>query len=366
MVVFTESACRDGANDGAVHVYLRRALPSGRGADGNGSPARLPRGKAYGVALGAAGGYRVVLAQVAPALVPGIIVHLVQRVVIVGRRIEGVDEGRAVHRERFAVALGEEIIAAVGVWVACADVCVNAAPRHRPLGMEQPAAVNGACGHLLEVVIPHKVFFPKHFVLESSAISVHLHTAHVRQSGTAYQVAGYLVNARGRHAYLGPTALAQHGVDRIAAACVTAATGPCRGRAAPLGRRLHLEHEADELHLLAATLHQGRERHVEPAALAVDNHVGRHFGHSRERPAACAQVSADVALAHLQELGILYPGGVDGVSPRPVEGHGIREEGQHAVYPHLFGRKVEELLHLHLRRNCEHGQHGSQQRQYFR
>ena len=88
------------------------------------------------------------LIEVTTAVVPGVVVHLIEVVIIVGRGIEGGSECSAVNRQGCAFSLGEEIIAVVGIGITGACHRIVCRPVDGTHTIKQAMAIDGAGGHL--------------------------------------------------------------------------------------------------------------------------------------------------------------------------------------------------------------------------
>ncbi len=296
--------------------------------------------------------------EVAAALVPAEAVDLIERVIIVGRGIEAVEECGGVYRGRRGVILGEEIITITGIGIARAACGSVARPAHRTAGVEQTVTVDHTGRHLFQVIMGGQLIAVQHLILQIAAIAVDLHAAQVAEAGLPRHGAGELIHTRFRHPNLRPTAGAQHRMGSIARRRIGGACGGSIGKRRSRGnardrlclsgnsRRLGIDtqHEAHQYLVFAIAIDQRTEVHIEHCRTAVVQQLLAHHGKGRQRVGRQPVVVGNVGRCHVDELGIDDGGGIDGVAVVGGKGDGIAEMRQYRIDTHLFGSEVEEPL----------------------
>ena len=115
----------------------------------------------------------IVLKEVATALKPSILIHLMERMIIVGSRIKRTYECGTIGRFGLRIALRDEITAIIAVGIAGTDGCRVTAPADRTLGVEQPATTGRADWDLFQVISFHEVRLRERFVLQIATVAVH-------------------------------------------------------------------------------------------------------------------------------------------------------------------------------------------------
>ena len=148
-------------------------------------------------------------------MIPGKVVDLMKRVVVVGGGIERRHKGGAVDRQGLLVALGKEIVAVVRIGIADALGGGSTTPLHGSDGMEQALATDGARGHLLQVIGLLQIGAVEALWLQGTAIAVDFHFVRMTETSLTDNSIGQLVDAGGGHPDLGPHALGQHRVRGI-------------------------------------------------------------------------------------------------------------------------------------------------------
>ena len=165
---------------------------------------------------GRGNGKRRTLKKIAPSVIPGEVVYFVECVIVVSRRVAHSHESRAVHGQRFLVALGNEVVAIIRIWIARArEGCVRT-PAYRPRSPEQATATHCAGGHFLQVVGSLHVGRREQLWLQSSAIAINPDLVYIAESGTAHHLGSELMDTRLCHADLCPSARGQNGVSGVA------------------------------------------------------------------------------------------------------------------------------------------------------
>ena len=162
----------------------------------------------------------------------------------------------------------------VSIGISRALACSLGSPRHRSLRMKQPLAVHHTLRHLFQVVKVHEVFSLQHFILHGPTITVDLHLVKVGKSRLTYQGIINLIDARRRHAHLGPSALGQYRVVCIPVfgQYFLAGLGHFLHGRSLLG--LHFKHKAHQFPVFAITHHQWHERHFKVSALPFHHYIG--------------------------------------------------------------------------------------------
>ena len=159
--------------------------------------------------------HRRLLEEVPPAVVPGKLLSLMQRVIVIGGGIESRHKGGTIYGERLVVALSEEIAALCSVRIADAGSSRSTAPPYGTHTVEQASSANDACGHLLQVVGSSQIVGRQHLGLQGSTIAVNLHLVYIREASLAYQSLGQLIDARLRNTDLNPLTRRKHGMGGI-------------------------------------------------------------------------------------------------------------------------------------------------------
>ena len=151
-----------------------------------------------------AGAEEAAVVQVAPAVIPGVVVDLAERVVVVGGGVVVGLELLLADGQRRRVVLSQEVVAVVAVGVAGTGGGGVAAPAHGPDSIEEPPSADGARRHLFQVVGLADVVGSQPLGLQGSAVAVDFHLINIRKPRATHQIAGKLVDARLRHADFSP------------------------------------------------------------------------------------------------------------------------------------------------------------------
>ena len=87
------------------------------------------------------------------------------------------------------------------------------------------SAIHYILRHLLQVVRLTEILGIERFVLEISSITVDLHLADIRETGTAHHIGSQLMNARFAHSDLCPFSTCQHRMVGIGGRSILSAAG---------------------------------------------------------------------------------------------------------------------------------------------
>ena len=267
-----------------------------------------------------------------------------ERVVIVGRGIEATHEGRTVHPQRLALALGEQVVAVSGVRIAYAAARLCVAPAHRTVAVEQPTPIHRTGRHFLKVIQCRQFLTHQFFVLQPASIAIDLHPIRVRKARLLKECRRELIDSCLRNAYLCPLASSQYRVAGITRRCSCGFLHVSLAHGAFRRLCLHVKHEAHQQLFTAVALHQRNKRHLQLAPLPLHHQPMLHFGQFRQRRIRDAAIALQVGFRHVDELRVLDFHLIDRVCIMLTHREGIGESRQHTVYPHLVGRQVEKPL----------------------
>ena len=199
--------------------------------------------------------------EVPTTVIPGEVVHLIERVIIVVRRIIGRSEGRTVNRQRLTVAGRQEIAAHIRIRIARAREGIPRRPRHRSYAIEEPSSTDGDGGHLSQIIGLSKVITRQLLGLQRSAIAVDLHFRGIREARFLQQGIRQLINAALGNTDLRPRALSQHRVLRISFALSCPPHISLSSFLFPRSSDIQLK--AHQLLVLPVAEHERDKRHIE-------------------------------------------------------------------------------------------------------
>ena len=297
-------ALPDGAHQRVVHLHLRLIV----------AVSRQGYSQRPGFSLGSqrigpwrTDGEELLVEEVAPAVIPRIVVHLVQAVIILRQRIGCGCQYLLTDDERLLFASRQEVIAIIRIRITRARECFLCFPCHRTHGIEDSLTVHHTGRYFLQIVRRLQIVASQTFRLQSTTIAVDSHPIDIRETSLLHQRLRQLVVATLRHTDLHPRPLFQDGVLRIAP--IGAFTsGSCSGA---FGTSLHLQHKAHELLIPPIAIDQWHERHVEHTLLAHHAHRLLHHRHRRQGLTADLLIAPDISLAHFDKLRIVDPHGID-------------------------------------------------------
>ena len=135
----------DMTNRCPVHLYS--CFKAGIGSQGH----RQPSGRSIGsqaIVLRGPDGEERFVKEMPSAMIPGIVINLVERMIIIVRWITSGSKRLVIYRLGIIVILCQEIIAIVGIRVTGTDECILGGPCHRANSIEEPFVANHACRHL--------------------------------------------------------------------------------------------------------------------------------------------------------------------------------------------------------------------------
>ena len=199
--------------DGSTSLMACFVVGSGcRERHGHSTVATRTR-RGYRIVVGGAVGQHLCIVEVAPAVEPCVVVHLVERAVVVGQGIVFGQERGLVDGAGLTVVLGQEIVAVIRIRITHAYV--TGTPCHRTDAEEQFPAARHQCGHLLQVVGSRQIVTRQHLRLQSTAVAVYLHATQTAEAQLTDEVFGQLIDTRRGNAYLGPVAAAQYRVGGV-------------------------------------------------------------------------------------------------------------------------------------------------------
>ena len=145
--------------------------------------------------------------EVPATVIPGEVVYLIERVIVVVRGIIGLSESRTVECQWLCIVFRQQIAAIIGIRIACAREGILVCPGHRPHTIEKPSAADGDGWHLLQVVGLCQIITRQLLRLQCSAIAVYLHFRRVGESRLLHQRLCQLINPALRNTDFRPTAL---------------------------------------------------------------------------------------------------------------------------------------------------------------
>ena len=195
--------------------------------------------------------------------------------------------------ERLLVAFRQEITAIFRIGVPGADGGGGRLPVHRPYGIEQPAPVDDAGRHLLQIVRRCQIVTRQPLGLQRPAVAIQPHLRGVREACLLDQGVRQLIESRLGDADLRPRSCLQDAVVGIALSVRAGGTRPgnaCGG---------HIQLERHQFLVSPVAEHQGYQRHLEHALLPHHAHPLPHLGQGRQRLAADLLVAADVFCRHI-------------------------------------------------------------------
>ena len=107
---------------------------------------------------------------------------------------------------------------------------------------------------------------------------------------------------------------------------------------------LHIQLKGHQLLVFPFTEHQRHQRHVEHALLASHANILCHYRQLWQGHPADLTIATDILLRHLDELGVFYRNGIDGVGILCAQLFLPGKHWQQRVNPDLISSQVKELL----------------------
>ena len=342
-------ALPDGAHQRVVHLHLRLIV----------AVSRQGYSQRPGFSLGSqcigpwcADGEELLVEEVAPTVIPRIVVHLVQAVIILRQRIGCGRQYLLTDDERLLFASRQEVIAIIRIRITRAREGLLRFPCHRPNGIEDSLTVNHTGSHLLQIVRRLQIVARQTFRLQSTAIAVDPHPVDIREASLLHQRLRQLVVAALRHTDLHPRPFFQNGVRRITHAVAFATSRSPNA----FGTSLHLQHKAHELLIPPVAIDQRHELHVEHTLLTHHAHRLLHHRHRRQGLTAELLITLDISFAHIDKLRIVDPHGIDRVSIARSQLLLVGEDGQRLTNPDLLRCQIIERLGRDTKTSCEEHQ----------
>ena len=150
-------------------------------------------------------------------MIPGIIINLVQRIIIVSQRIIDTQEFLFTHRFGDAIVFRQEITAHIRVRITNALVII--VPRDRADSVEQTFAAHLTGRHFLQVVCCCQIVCHQLFRLQATSIAIHFHLVNIGESRFPDQLTRQLIDTRRRHTDFCPASRSQYGMGGIVTFC---------------------------------------------------------------------------------------------------------------------------------------------------
>ena len=148
-------------------------------------------------------------------MIPGEVVHFIERVIVVVRGVIGGCKGRTVQGQRLIIIGRQQITAHIRIRIARAREGILRRPRHRPHAIEQPSSTHSDRRHFLHIIGSSQIVARQLFGLQGTAIAVDLHLRGIRKTCFLQQSVGEMIDPTLRDTDLRPRTFAQHGVRSI-------------------------------------------------------------------------------------------------------------------------------------------------------
>ena len=196
----------------AVQLHLYRSSAFCREAYRQRS---VHRGSRRGYSIGIAGACLQLLGviQVAPAVIPSIVVDLIERTIVVHQGVIAFEEIGCRQHLGLVIVLCQEVIAGSGIGIAYTLMVI--VPSHGANAIKQAATIDHTRGQLFQVIRLRQIVGSQQFGLQASAVAVDLDFVQTGETCPTNDVGSQLIDASSGNADLHPGAVAQHGVGGI-------------------------------------------------------------------------------------------------------------------------------------------------------
>ena len=128
--------------------------------------------------------------EIAPTVIPGIVIHLVKRMIVVWTRIADSLQQFLADGQRRLIALRQEIVTVVGIGIADSASGLWCFPVHWSYGIEHPLTADRTRRHLRQIVRLPQVVTRQAFWLQGAPIAVDLHLRGIREATFPDQFVG--------------------------------------------------------------------------------------------------------------------------------------------------------------------------------
>ena len=247
--------------------------------------------------------------KIAPTVIPGIIIYLVKRMIIVGIRITNSLQQFFTDSQRLRIILCQEIITVVRIGIADSDGSLWRLPVHWSNGIEHPLTADRTRRHLCQIVCLPQIVTCQALWLQGAPIAIDLHLRGVRETTSLDELIGELVETRSWHTDLRPGTFTKHGMFCIARRFTFGSCSCLQNRL-----RLHIEHETHQFLISAVSIHQRHERHIEQSLFAGHTDMLRHCGQRGQRLTTDLFITTDIRFTHIDKLRIGDADGIDRIS----------------------------------------------------
>ena len=218
------------------------------------------------------------------------------------------------------------------------------------------SAIHYILRHLLQVVRLTDILGIERFILEISSITVDLHLADIRKTGTAHHVGSQLMNPRFAHPNLCPFSACQHRMVGIGGRRILPAAGlqsgfllrTCQQIRLALRTfqrlRLDIQHEAHQRLISVLPEDERRKGNYQQALFPAFGYLLADGHLLRESSARKSVIMRNIGSRHIHILRIFHCYRIDRILIITLQRQRIYELRQYGVHLHLLRGKVEESL----------------------